>query len=67
VLQVWISFCDIDLYIILDAVNALKDKLQITARVLRDGSWKVLPARELVPSDVVRIRTGDFVPAGTKR
>ncbi len=45
------------------AVDALKDKLRVNARVLRDGIWRLLPARELVPGDVVRIRAGDFVPA----
>ena len=45
------------------AVDALKKRLCVNARVLREGVWKVLPAREIVPDDVVRIRTGDFVPA----
>ena len=45
------------------AVETLKEKLHVNARVLRDGIWQVIPARELVPSDVVRIRPGDFVPA----
>jgi H+-transporting ATPase len=48
------------------AVDALKEKLRVNARVLRDGNWKILPARELVPGDVVRIRSGDFVPADVK-
>lgn len=48
------------------AVEALKEKLRVNARVLRDGAWKVVPARELVPGDVVRIRSGDFVPADVK-
>jgi len=48
------------------AVDALKKKLCVKARVLREGIWKVLPAREIVPDDVVRIRTGDFVPADIK-
>lgn len=48
------------------SVEALKEKLRVNARVLRDGTWKVLTARELVPGDVVRIRSGDFVPADVK-
>jgi H+-transporting ATPase len=48
------------------AVEILKEKLHVSARVLRDEVWKVIPARELVPSDVVRIRSGDFVPADVK-
>lgn len=45
------------------AVEALKLKLQVIARVLRDGNWTTVPSRELVPGDVVRVRIGDFVPA----
>ncbi len=45
------------------AVTALRKKLQVTARVLRDTSWQGVPARELVNGDVVRVRAGDFVPA----
>ena len=45
------------------AVAALRQELQVSSRVLRDGSWRLLPARELVPADVIRVRMGDFVPA----
>ncbi|MGC8948620.1 MAG: plasma-membrane proton-efflux P-type ATPase [Thermoprotei archaeon] len=48
------------------AVEMLKRKLQINARVLRDGIWKTVTARELVPGDIVRIRAGDFIPADIK-
>lgn len=48
------------------AVRALKQKLQLQARVLRDGVWQTLNAAELVPGDVVRVRSGDFVPADFK-
>jgi len=48
------------------AAEALKQKLGINARVLREGVWRVLPAREIVPDDVVRLRQGDFVPADVK-
>jgi plasma-membrane proton-efflux P-type ATPase len=44
-------------------VDTLRRRLQVNARVLRDGQWKMLPARALVPGDVVRIRQGDVVPA----
>ena len=33
----------------------------MTAR--RDGDWTPVPARELVPGDVVHVRIGDVVPA----
>jgi len=45
------------------AVKELKKELQVNARVLRDGTWKAIPARELVPGDIVRVRSGDFIPA----
>jgi len=48
------------------AVDELKTKLQIQARTLRDGVWTLVPARELVPGDVLRIRSGDFIPADLK-
>ncbi|MCQ4450248.1 MAG: plasma-membrane proton-efflux P-type ATPase [Sulfolobales archaeon] len=48
------------------ALELLRRKLQVNARVLRDGQWKVIPARLLVPGDVIRVRLGDFVPADVK-
>lgn len=45
------------------AVTALRRQLNVQARVLRDGAWSLIPARTLVPGDIVRVRTGDFVPA----
>lgn len=45
------------------AVTALRKQLQVNARVLRDGRWETRAARDLVCGDIVRIRSGDFVPA----
>ena len=47
-------------------VEALRKRLQVNARVLRDANWQALPARELVPGDIVRVRAGDIVPADVK-
>jgi H+-transporting ATPase len=47
-------------------VETLQRRLQVGARVLRQGSWEIVPARELVPGDVVRVRSGDFIPADVK-
>ena len=44
-------------------VETLKQRLQIKVRVLRDSQWNVIPARELVPGDIIRVRAGDFIPA----
>jgi len=46
-----------------NAIEALKAKLAIKARVKRDGKWVNPAARELVPGDVIRLRLGDIVPA----
>ena len=47
-------------------VATLRQRLQVNARVRRDSSWVVVPARELVPGDIVRIRPGDIIPADIK-
>jgi H+-transporting ATPase len=49
-----------------NAIAALKAKLAIKARVLRDGKWITPAARELVPGDVIRVRLGDIVPADAR-
>ncbi len=47
-------------------VETLRKRLQVSARVLRDSIWQVIPARELVPGDIIRVRPGDIIPADTK-
>jgi magnesium-transporting ATPase (P-type) len=47
-------------------VEAPRKRLQVSARVRRDSSWQVIPARELVPGDIVRLRSGDTIPADVK-
>ncbi len=49
-----------------NAVEQLKKGLALKGRVLRDGKWQELEARELVPGDIVRLRLGDIVPADVK-
>ncbi len=49
-----------------NAIDALKAKLAISARVRRGGEWTVTAARELVPGDVIRLRLGDIVPADAR-
>jgi H+-transporting ATPase len=48
------------------AIAALKKQLAIKARVLRDGEWAGIPARELVPGDVIRLRIGEIIPADAR-
>jgi H+-transporting ATPase len=49
-----------------NAIAALKAQLALQARVRRDGAWKLIAARDLVPGDVVRLRLGDIIPADAK-
>jgi H+-transporting ATPase len=49
-----------------NAIELLRKRLAPNARVLRDGVWKEIPSKELVPGDLVRIRLGDIVPADVK-
>ncbi len=45
------------------ALDAIRNMLSIQACVLRDGNRLQIPAEELVPGDVVLLRSGDKVPA----
>ena len=47
-------------------VDTLRQRLQVSARVRRDSNWQIIPARELVPGDIVRVRPGDIIPADVK-
>jgi H+-transporting ATPase len=49
-----------------NTIAALKRRLALQARAKRDGKWSALPARELVPGDVVRLRIGEIIPADAK-
>jgi len=48
------------------AVELLKKKLSLKARVLRDGKWAVKDAREIVPGDIISVRLGDILPVDAK-
>ncbi|HDK37500.1 MAG TPA: metal-transporting ATPase, partial [Thiolapillus brandeum] len=47
----------------LNAIEVLKQKLALQSLVKRDGKWQQLPADELVPGDIIKIKIGDIVPA----
>jgi len=47
----------------LNALQALKQRMASQALVLRDGKFRHIPARELVPGDIVKLKIGDIVPA----
>ena len=47
-------------------LDLLRGRLRVSARVQRDGQWRVIPARELVPGDQIRVGPGDLVPADAR-
>jgi Ca2+-transporting ATPase len=48
------------------ALEALRKMAAPTAHVVREGLESVVPARDLVPGDVVQLRAGDRVPADAR-
>jgi H+-transporting ATPase len=49
-----------------NAVAALKKKLALRSRVLRDRRWQAIDAKQLVPGDIIRLRLGDIIPADAR-
>ncbi|MBI1181174.1 MAG: magnesium-translocating P-type ATPase [Alphaproteobacteria bacterium] len=45
------------------AVLQLRQRLALTCRVRRDGAWRAVPAREVVPGDVFEVAAGNLIPA----
>jgi H+-transporting ATPase len=50
----------------LKALELLKKRLAIKAKILRNGEWVVEDAREIVPGDIIQVGLGDLVPADAK-
>jgi H+-transporting ATPase len=48
------------------ALELLKKRLAIKAKVLRNEEWVLKDAREIVPGDVIAVTLGDLVPADAK-
>jgi len=48
------------------AIEALKQMAAPTASVLREGTEVKIPARDLVPGDVIILHTGDRIPADAR-
>ncbi len=48
------------------ALDALKSLSAPHARVIRDGTERVIDAVLLVPGDIIRLEAGDFVPADAR-
>ena len=79
IIQHWVDFWIIFALLLVNAVvgfweehkaenviEYLKQRMAVRARVLRDGVWKIIPASELVPGDIIRLRIGDIVPADVR-
>ena len=47
-------------------MDALKEMAAPTAQVVRDGDVLSIPARELVPGDILKINTGDILAADVR-
>ncbi|MGE5157773.1 MAG: HAD-IC family P-type ATPase [Gemmatimonas sp.] len=45
---------------------ALKSRLALNASVLRDGSWRIVPAADLVQGDIIRLTLGSVVAADVR-
>lgn len=45
------------------ALEALKKMQAQESLVLRDSSWKIVDAKELVPGDIVQVKQGECIPA----
>jgi Ca2+-transporting ATPase len=48
------------------ALEALKQMTASTATVIRDGDEEDIPARDLVPGDIILLQTGDRIPADSR-
>jgi Mg2+-importing ATPase len=48
------------------AAQRLKASVMPTATVLRDGQWKEIAVRDVVPGDVFRLSAGDLIPADAR-
>lgn len=47
-------------------LQALESRLSLMASVRRDGRWRIAPAGELVPGDLVKLSLGGIVPADVR-
>jgi Mg2+-importing ATPase len=48
------------------ALRALQQFIKPKSRVKRDSSWHTIDSRNLVPGDIIKLGTGDIVPADVR-
>jgi len=46
-----------------NAIAALQSSLAVSAKATRNGTKVTVPARELVPGDLIYVKLGDIIPA----
>lgn len=44
----------------------LREGIAPTAMVCRDGTWRIVPRRSVVPGDLIRLAAGDRIPADAR-
>lgn len=42
---------------------SFKDFIPPSANVVRDNKWQSIPAKYLVPGDIIKVKSGDNIPA----
>lgn len=47
-------------------MDSLRSLASPTASVVRDGNSKIVPSDQIVPGDLVEIKTGDTIPADVR-
>jgi Ca2+-transporting ATPase len=47
-------------------MEALKKLTALTAKVIRSAQEEIIPAREIVPGDLIRLEVGDSIPADAR-
>ena len=48
------------------SLRALQQFIKPRTRVKRDSGWRTLDSRDLVPGDIIKLETGDVVPADVR-
>ncbi len=48
------------------AAEALRKEVAPMATAMRDGEWREIPRREIVPGDLIRLSAGDMIPADAR-